>query len=63
MTHWFVKVNNQIINLTGEQFTNQGILIDYNKAIGKDFFKGSIQTNKGYISKIGYEIAQLLNLI
>lgn len=63
LTHWFVKINGKPVDLTGEQFTNKSIVIDYNKAIGKGFFKGSIQTDKGFISKRGYEIAKLLGLV
>lgn len=63
LTHWFVKLDGQVIDLTGEQFTNEHIVIDYDKAIGKGFFKGSIKTDKGFISKRGYEIAKLLKLI
>lgn len=56
-THWFVKINGETVDFTKYQFNFE---IDYSKAIGKGFFKGSIQTNKGYISKRGFELYQHL---
>ena len=59
-THWFVTINNQIIDFTAAQFNGK---IDYNKSIGKGLLKGGIPTSRGYISKRGYEFAKKLNVI
>lgn len=59
-THWYVKLDNNIHDFTNEQFDQD---VDYSKGIGKGFFKGSIPTNKGYISKRGYAMAKHLELI
>lgn len=47
-THWFIQVNGEIKDFTSAQFDFE---LDYSKAIGKGFFKGSVKTEKGYISK------------
>ena len=59
-THWFVKVKDQIIDFTKEQFS---FAVDYSKATRKGFFKGGVQTPTGDISKRGYEMAKHLELI
>jgi len=59
-THWYVTIDNSIVDFTGEQFNDE---VDYSKGIGKGFFKGSVKTDKGYISKRGYEMAKHLGLI
>lgn len=59
-THWYIKKNDEIIDFTASQFD---FPIDYTKSVRKGFFKGSVQTNRGYISKRGYKIAELLELI
>lgn len=59
-THWFVKIDGIVTDYTGEQFSEP---IDYSKAIGKGFFKGSVQTPKGFISKRGFEMAKHLELV
>lgn len=58
-THWYVEVDGKIIDYTSDQFNNP---VDYNKGVRKGFFKGSIKTNKGFISKRGHEMAKHLNL-
>lgn len=58
--HWYVTINGSIVDFTGEQFKDP---IDYSKGVGKGFLKGSIETNKGYISKRGYQMAKYLGLI
>lgn len=61
-THWYLKdkETNDIIDFTGEQFDFE---IDYNKGIGKGFMKGSVKTEKGYISKRGYELASIIGIV
>ena len=60
-THWYLKDDkNNVIDFTGNQFN---FPVDYSKGIRKSFFKGSIKTNKGFISKRGYEVAKLLNIV
>lgn len=59
-THWYVTINGAIVDFTGEQFKEP---VDYSKGVGKGFFKGSIKTDKGYISKRGYEMAKHLEFI
>lgn len=58
-THWFLKLDEKIIDYTSDQFPFE---LDYAKAIGKGFMKGSIKTSNGYISKRGYEMAKHLEL-
>ena len=53
-THWFVKVDGDIVDFTSDQFDTP---VDYSKAVGKGFFKGGIKTDKGYISKRGHAMA------
>lgn len=58
-THWFLKINDKIVDYTYKQFSHP---LDYTKAICKGFFKGSVKTKRGYISKRGYEMAKHLGL-
>lgn len=59
-THWYVTVDGEIVDFTGDQFD---FPVDYGKGIGKGFFKGSVKTARGYISKRGYEMALHLGLV
>ena len=59
-THWYVRVDGEIVDFTGDQFE---VPVDYGKGIGKGFFKGSIKTDRGYISKRGYAMALHLGLV
>lgn len=59
-THWFLKVNNEVIDYTDEQFPFE---VPHEKAKRKGFFKGSVKTDKGFISRRGYEMAKILKLI
>lgn len=59
-THWFLKVDNKIIDFADDQFN---IDIPYNKAKRKAFLQGSVETDRGWISKRGYELAKLLGYI
>lgn len=59
--HWFLKDDNgNIIDFTANQFKNTP---DYSKAKRGTFFKGSIVTSKGFISKRGYEVARVIGVI
>ena len=59
-THWFIKVDNQIIDYTAKQFSFD---IPYEHARCCGFFKGGIITNRGYISKNAYFLAKDLGVI
>lgn len=61
-THWFLKNANtkEIIDFTGDQFDFQ---VDYNLGKRRVFLQGGIKTDKGLISKRGYEMAKHLGLI
>lgn len=59
-THWYVTIDGKIVDFTHEQFESP---VNYEKGIGKGFFKGSVKTKKGYISKRGYEMAKHLELV
>lgn len=58
-THWYLKVNDEWIDFTHKQFNYP---INYAKGVRKGFFKGSVKTKRGYISKRGYEMAKHLGL-
>ena len=60
-THWFLKLEDgSIVDFTHEQFT---FGVDYTQATRCPFFKGGVQTSRGYISKRGHIIAQKLGLV
>lgn len=59
-THWYTTIDDEVVDYTGEQF---GEPLNYSKGVCKGFFKGSYKTDKGYISKRGYEMAKHLELI
>lgn len=60
-THWFLKdKQGDIIDFTAKQFDFK---VDYSKAKRGTFFKGSIKTPKGFISKRGYKIAKILEVV
>lgn len=59
-THWYIQTSERIIDYTAEQFAFE---IDYEASSRCPFFKGSIRTPKGYISKRGYAVAQKLGLV
>jgi hypothetical protein len=58
-THWFIRDGDRIIDFTSEQFDFQ---VDYSKAVRCPFFKGGVETDRGFISKRGQQIAELLEL-
>lgn len=62
-THWYIVRDGEILDFTKEQFIGLGMNIDYNRSVHKKFYKGSFETKKGFISKRGFEMAKLLNLI
>jgi len=60
-THWFLK-NDQtgdIADYTAGQYGG----IPYQLAMKRGFFKGSIQTERGFISKNGHKLAKMLKLL
>ncbi|MNV55184.1 hypothetical protein D3C71_1474100 [compost metagenome] len=57
-THWYVIADGKVLDFTAEQFLNEHI--PYEKAKRKGFFKGSIKTDRGYISKRAYQIAKII---
>lgn len=59
-THWYLSNGKDVIDFTSAQFP---FLINYKTGIRKSFFKGSVETRKGFISKRGYEMAKLLEII
>lgn len=60
-THWFLGNKfGYVLDLTANQFNYK---LDYSKAIQKDFYKGTVETNKGFISERGHKLAQHLKLI
>lgn len=59
-THWFLKSKGQIIDFAGEQYDFD---IPYNKARRRTFLKGSVETDRGWISKRGYKLAKLLGYV
>ena len=58
-THWYLKDGDTIIDFTDSQFDFE---VDRSVAVRCPFFKGGVQTSRGYISKRGYAIAQALGL-
>ena len=52
--HWFLKNGTQIFDYTAEQFDEP---IAYAKAKGAAFYKGSIPTHHGHISKRAHQLA------
>ena len=60
VTHWFLKNENKIIDLTGNQFNFK---IDYSKAKKAAFFQGSFETDRGKISKRGYNLAKKFGIV
>ena len=59
-THWFVAVGPEIIDLTSSQFDKK---LNYGRARHCSFFKGSIKTERGFISKKAYQLATETKLI
>ena len=64
-THWYLDTpqRNDRIDFTADQFRAFDITRHYEKSKCCGFFKGSVQTERGYISKAGYAMAQLLGLV
>lgn len=60
-THWFLKNDStgDIVDYTADQYDG----IPYQIAMRRGFFKGGIQTERGWISKKGYKLAKLLKLV
>lgn len=60
-THWFLRTSDgKIIDYTADQFPFK---VDYSKATRCPFFKGGVETSKGFISKRGQQVAELLELV
>lgn len=60
-THWFLKDSKgKVIDYTGDQFD---FPVPYEKARRAIFFKGAIETPRGYISRNGFLMAKYLKLI
>lgn len=60
-THWWLlDADGLVIDYTSLQFDFE---VDYSLGRRAVFFKGGIKTDKGYISKRGYEMAKILELI
>jgi hypothetical protein len=69
-THWFLAPNTPghilghfIVDFTADQFKGFDVTRSYPNARGCGFFKGSVQTERGFISKHGYAMAKLLGLV
>lgn len=59
-THWFLRTpDDKIIDYTADQFPFK---VDYSLGVRCPFFKGGVQTDKGFISKRGQIVAELLEL-
>jgi hypothetical protein len=58
-THWFIKNDEEIIDWTSDQFDS---IPPYSGARRAAFFKGSIETRRGKISKKAYQLAQYLGV-
>ena len=60
-THWFLmnEKTRDIADYTADQYP----AIPYQLAMKRMFFKGSIQTERGYISKNGYKLAKMLKVV
>jgi len=60
-THWYLKKEDgTFVDYTADQFPFE---IDRSTAKRCPFFKGGVQTPKGFISKRGFQVAQVLGLI
>jgi len=59
-THWYLQTEEGIVDFTSEQFPFD---VDYAASNRCPFFKGGVQTSRGYISKRGHIIAQKLGLV
>ena len=61
-THWFLKDidKNTIVDHTAEQFS---VPVPYEIAKRAAFYKGSISTHRGYISKRAFELAKEMGII
>ena len=57
--HWFLDKNGEPVDYTAEQF---GFKVPHHKGIKRQFMKGSVKTERGAISKRGYEMARWLGL-
>ena len=61
-THWYLK-NEQtgnIADFTADQYSGG---IPYQLGMRNGFFKGGVQTERGFISKNGHKLAKKLNII
>lgn len=59
-THWYLKDGDTLYDFTGEQFDFE---LDRSSANRCPFFKGGVETSRGWISKRGYLVAQALGLV
>ena len=55
--HWFVAVGYDIFDLTADQFDFN---VPYGKARRRAFFKGSVKTERGFISKRAWNLKKLI---
>lgn len=58
-THWFLRSESKIIDLTCDQFD---FSVPYQNAHRACFFKGSIETTRGFISKRAFLLSQRLGI-
>ena len=56
-THWFLKENGKIIDLTANQYDRP---VPYYKGKRAAFYKGKVKTAKGFMSKNGFLLAKYL---
>ena len=60
-THWFLHSKETgIVDMTGDQFD---FTVPYGQARRGNFYKGKIQTPRGFISQRGFQVARCLKLI
>ena len=58
--HWFLDKNGEPVDYTAEQFDFK---VPHHRASKRQFRKGSVETERGLISKRGYEMARWLGLV
>lgn len=58
-THWYLQNDEtgEIADFTAQQY---GLPIPYYMGIKRAFFKGAIETERGYISRNGYKLHKLM---
>lgn len=61
-THWYLvnRDTGEIVDLTSEQYSKE---LDYGKGTKCPFFKGGIETERGWISNKGMKLYDIMNTI